>query len=55
MDLKNATVYVIEKTNTVLLIFEGFENVTDAYDFSDHLIDELNIKKIHIPENRTLH
>ena len=55
MDYRTAIIYVMENSNSVLVHFGGFANVNEAYEFSDQLMDDLNIQKLDIHENRTLH
>ena len=50
-----AIVYVMENSKSVLVHFGGFEDCHEAYSFSDQLIEDLNIEKLNIPQDRTLY
>jgi hypothetical protein len=50
-----AIVIVSELTNSVSMHFEGFRDLDDANNFSQYLMDELNIENLQIPENTTIH
>ncbi len=50
-----AIVLISEKTNTVSVHFDGFEDAYDAKDFSNYLMEELNIEDLNNPKNHTIH
>ena len=54
-DFHTAIVYVMENSNSVIVHFGGLKNVYEAWNFSDELVEKLDIQKIDIPQNRTIH
>ena len=54
-DFHTAIVYVMENSNSVIVHFGGFKNVYEAWNFGDELVEKLEIQKIDIPQNRTIH
>ena len=54
-DFHTAIVYVMENSNSVIVHFGGFKNVYEAWNFGYELVEKLDIQKIDIPQNRTIH
>tara|TARA_R100000278_G_C5389604_1_gene135579 strand:+ start:437 stop:610 length:174 start_codon:yes stop_codon:yes gene_type:complete len=50
-----AIVYVMENSNSVIVHFGGFKNAYEAWNFGDELVEKLDIQKVDIPQNRTIH
>ena len=50
-----AVVYVMENTNSVLIHFGGFEDLLEAKTFSSHIMDELGIERLFVPQGVTIH
>lgn len=51
----NALVVVSESTESVIIHFDGFEDLHHAKHFSDFMLDELGIEPLNYPDNRTIH
>ena len=51
----NALVVVSESTESVIIHFNGFDNLHHAKHFSDFMLDELGINQLNYPENTTIH
>ena len=57
-DFKNkikALVLISEMTNSVIIHFDGFDDLDDATDFSNYMIDELGIRPFQYTLNKTIH
>jgi hypothetical protein len=50
-----AVVMVDEVTNSVIVMFNGFQDTEDAWCFSEHITDELELDKIFLDKNITVH
>jgi len=48
----NAIVVVSETSNSVIIHFDGFENLDDARDFSEYMVEELGITPLNYPFNQ---
>ena len=42
-------------TNSVIIHFDGFDDLDDATDFSNYMIDELGIRPFQYTLNKTIH
>lgn len=42
-------------TNSVIVMFNGFEDYDDAWDFSLHITEELNIDQVPLDKRMTIH
>lgn len=51
----NALVVVSESTESVIIHFDGFDDLHHAKHFSDFMLDELGIEPLNYPDNRTIH
>ena len=51
----NALVVISELTNSVIIHFDGFNNLNEAHDFSDYMIEELGINPLQYTLNKTIH
>jgi hypothetical protein len=51
----NALVVVSETNNSVVIHFDGFDDLTHAKYFSEFMLDELGINSLKFDENRTIH
>lgn len=50
-----ALVMVDDITNSVIVMFNGFEDYDDAWDFSLHITEELNIDQVPLDKRMTIH
>jgi hypothetical protein len=50
-----ALVMVDELTNSVIVMFNGFEDYEDAWCFSQHITNELELDKIQLDKRMTVH
>jgi len=50
-----ALVMVDELTNSVVVMFNGFEDYEDAWCFSQHITEELQLDKIPLDKRMTVH
>jgi hypothetical protein len=50
-----ALVMVDEVTNSVVVMFNGFEDYDDAWCFSQHITEELELDKIPVAKPTTVH
>jgi hypothetical protein len=50
-----ALVMVDEVTNSVVVMFNGFEDYEDAWSFSQHITEELELDKIPVAKPLTVH
>ena len=50
-----ALVMVDEVTNSVIVMFNGFEDYEDAWSFSQHITEELELDKIPVAKPLTVH
>jgi hypothetical protein len=50
-----ALVMVDEITNSVIVMFNGFEDYEDAWSFSQHITEELELDKIPVAKPLTVH
>jgi len=50
-----AIVYVMESTNSVIVHFDGFNNLKECDSFSYKIMDDLGIEPLYVPESVTLH
>jgi predicted small integral membrane protein len=50
-----ALVMVDEITNSVIVMFNGFEDYEDAWCFSQHITNELELDKIQLDKRMTVH
>ena len=50
-----AIVYVMESTNSVIVHFDGFNNLKECNKFSYQIMDDLGIKPLFKPQDITLH
>lgn len=50
-----ALVMVDEITNSVIVMFNGFEDYDDAWCFSQHITEELELDKIPVEKPMTVH
>ena len=51
----SAIIYVMESSNSVVVHFGGFDNITECKKFSHHLMDDLGIESLMIPRGVTVH
>ena len=51
----NALVVVSESTESVIIHFDGFDDLHHAKHFSDFMLDELGINQLNYLENTTIH
>ncbi|MDA7814283.1 hypothetical protein N8990_05185 [Candidatus Pelagibacter sp.] len=50
-----AIVYVMESTNSVIVHFDGFNNLKECNNFSHQIMDDLGIETLFSSQNQTLH
>jgi hypothetical protein len=50
-----AIVYVMESTNSVIVHFDGFNNLIECNKFSHKIMDDLGIETLFSSQNQTLH
>jgi len=50
-----AIVYVMESTNSVIVHFDGFNNLKECNRFSHQIMDDLGIETLFSKESQTLH
>ena len=50
-----AIVYVMESTNSVIVHFDGFNNLKECNKFSHQIMDDLGIETLFSKESQTLH
>ena len=50
-----AIVYVMESTNSVIVHFDGFNNLKECNIFSHQIMDDLGIETLFSSQNQTLH
>jgi predicted small integral membrane protein len=50
-----ALVMVDDVTNSVIVMFNGFEDYEDAWSFSQHITEELQLDKIPLDKRMTVH
>jgi len=50
-----ALVMVDDVTNSVIVMFNGFEDYEDAWSFSKHITEELELDKIPLDKRMTVH
>lgn len=50
-----ALVMVDDVTNSVIVMFNGFEDYEDAWCFSQHITEELQLDKIPLDKTMTVH
>ena len=50
-----ALVMVDDVTNSVIVMFNGFEDYEDAWSFSQHITQELELDKIPLDKRMTVH
>ena len=51
----SAIIYVMESSNSVVVHFGGFNNITEGKKFSHHLLDDLGIESLLVPKGVTVH
>ena len=51
----SAIVYVMESTNSVIVHFDGFNDLTECKFFSYKIMDDLGIESLSAPLGETLH
>ncbi len=52
----SAVIYIMESTNSVVVHFGGFNDLTECKYFSNHIIDDLGIEQLlNIPKGVTVH
>ena len=51
----NALVVISELTNSVIIHFDGFNDLNEAHDFSNYMIEELAINPLQYTLNKTIH
>jgi hypothetical protein len=51
----SAIVYVLEQDNSVVVHFDGFDDVYECQDFSHYIMKELKIQNLFRPADTTLH
>tara|TARA_B100001250_G_C19631746_1_gene714059 strand:- start:72 stop:260 length:189 start_codon:yes stop_codon:yes gene_type:complete len=51
----SAIIYVMESSNSVVVHFGGFNNITECQKFSHHLMDDLGIESLLVPKGVTVH
>ena len=50
-----AIVYVMESTNSVIVHFDGFDNIKECKKFSHQIMNDLGIESLFNPKGATLH
>ncbi len=48
-------IYVMESSNSVVVHFGGFDDITECKKFSHHLMDDLGIESLLVPRGVTVH
>lgn len=51
----SAIVYIMESSKSVVVHFGGFNDLTECKYFSTHIMDDLGIERLMIPEGVTVH
>ena len=51
----SAVIYIMESTNSVVVHFGGFDDITECKKFSHHLMDDLGIESLLVPKGVTVH
>jgi|TARA_R100000329_G_C7503878_1_gene177394 hypothetical protein len=51
----SAIIYVMESSNSVVVHFGGFDDITECKKFSHHLMDDLGIESLLVPKGVTVH
>tara|TARA_R110002020_G_scaffold447192_1_gene659541 strand:- start:842 stop:1033 length:192 start_codon:yes stop_codon:yes gene_type:complete len=52
----SAVIYIMESTNSVVVHFGGFNDLTECKYFSSHIMDDLGIEQLlNIPKGVTVH
>ena len=51
----SAVIYIMESTNSVVVHFGGFNDLTECRYFSHHLMDDLGIESLLVPRGVTVH
>ena len=51
----SAIIYVMESSNSVVVHFGGFDDITECKMFSHHLMDDLGIESLLVPRGVTVH
>ena len=51
----SAIIYVMESSNSVVVHFGGFNDISECKKFSHHLMDDLGIEPLFKPQDITLH
>ena len=51
----NALVVISELTNSFIIHFDGFNDLNEAHDFSNYMIEELGINPLQYTLNKTIH
>jgi hypothetical protein len=52
----SAVIYIMESTNSVVVHFGGFNDLTECKYFSNHIMDDLGIEQLlNIPKGVTVH
>ena len=51
----SAIIYVMESSNSVVVHFGGFDDITECKKFSHHLMDDLGIESLLVHRGVTVH
>ena len=51
----SAVIYIIESSNSVVLHFGGFEDMSECKHFSTKIMNDLGIESLYVPKGETLH
>ena len=51
----SAIICIMESSNSVVVHFGGFDNLTECKYFSTHIMDDLGIESLMIPKGATVH
>jgi len=51
----SAIIYVMESSNSVVVHFGGFDDLTECKKFSHNLMDDLGIESLLVPRGVTVH
>ena len=52
----SAVIYIMESTNSVVVHFGGFNDLTECKYFSNHIMDDLGIEQLlNVPQGVTVH
>ena len=51
----SAIIYVMESSNSVVVHFGGFNDISECKKFSHHLMDDLGIDSLLVPRGVTVH